>query len=66
MGWKKLNDLLEKVKLLSTKGYNIFLGRMYFTGDDDFQKMFVYQSTSNKLELKNNDLCHWLEIKGAV
>ena len=41
MGWKKLNDLLEKVKLLSTKGYNFFLGRMYFTGDDDFQKMLT-------------------------
>ena len=33
---KKLNNLTEAVKLISTKGYNFLLVRMYFTGDDDY------------------------------
>ena len=32
----ELNELSEKVKLLSTKRYNFLLGRMYFTGDDGY------------------------------
>ena len=29
-----------------------FLGRIYFTSDDGYQNMFVYQPTFNVLELK--------------
>ena len=31
----KLNNLAIKVKLISTKEYNFFLGRMSFAGEDD-------------------------------
>ena len=33
---EKLNNLTEVVKLISTKGYNFLLVRMYFTSDDDY------------------------------
>ena len=37
---------------MSTKDYNIFLGRIYFTSNDGSQNMFAYQSTFSVLELK--------------
>ena len=43
---------MEKVKLLSTKDYNFFFGRIYFTYNDGSQNMFVYQPTCDTLELK--------------
>ena len=44
---------MEKVKILSTKDYNFFFGRIYFTSNDGSQNMFVYQPTCNTLvELK--------------
>ena len=46
----ELNELSEKVKLLSTKGYRFLLGRMFFTRDGGFQNMFVYQPTFHKIE----------------
>ena len=39
----EVNDLSGKIKLLSTKDYNLFLVRMYFTGDDGFHNMFINQ-----------------------
>ena len=41
---KNLNELSEK---------SFLLGRMYFTSNDGFQKMFVYQPTFNTLKYKN-------------
>ena len=38
----ELNELSKKVKLLLTKDYSFFLGRIYFTSDDGLQNMFVY------------------------
>ena len=49
---KKLNDLLKQIKLSSKKDYNFFLGRIYFTGDDGLQNMFVYQPTFSTLQLQ--------------
>ena len=46
----ELDELSEKVNLLSTKDYSFFVGRLYFTSDDGSQKFFVYQSTFNVLE----------------
>ena len=37
---KKVND------------YNFSLGKMHFMGDNDFQNMFIYQPTYNRLEIK--------------
>ena len=48
----ELNELSEKVKLLSTKSYNFFLGRIYFTSNDGSQNTFFYQPTLDTLELK--------------
>ena len=63
-----LNELLEKVKLLSVKDYNFLLGRMYFRRNDGSQNMFVYQTTFNLLELKKDKStdCYWLEIKTTI
>ena len=44
---------MEKFKAISTKYYSSLLGRMYFTRDDGFQNMFVYQPTFNTLKYKN-------------
>ena len=49
-----MNELLDKIKLLSAKDYSFSLGRMYFTRDDCSQNMFVYQEIPNKLELKKD------------
>ena len=43
---------MEKVKILSTKDYNFFFGRIYFTSNDGSQNMFVYQPTLDILQLK--------------
>ena len=48
----EVNNLSEKIKLLSTKDYNFFLGRMHFTGDDGLKNMFVYQPAFSTLQLK--------------
>ena len=37
---------------LTTKDYNFFLGRMYFTSNDGSQNTFVYQPTLDTIELK--------------
>ena len=49
----ELNELSKKVKLLSTKDYSFFLGRIYFTNDDGLQNMFVYQPTYNVIKYLN-------------
>ena len=45
-------EVHEKLNSLMTKDYNFFLGRIYFTGNDGSQNMFVYQPTLQTLELK--------------
>ena len=54
MAENEVNDLSEKNKLLSTKDYNFFLGRMYLTGDDSFQNMFIHQPAFGTLQLKKD------------
>ena len=49
----KFNELSEVGKILTTKDYSFLLGRMYFTSDDVFQNMFVYQPTFNTIKYKN-------------
>ena len=39
-------------KLITTKDYNIFLGRLYFTSNDESQNTFVFQPSLNTLEFK--------------
>ena len=50
------------------KDYNFFLGRIYFTSNDGFQNMFVYQPTLNVLELKIDKSTEYiiLEIKKFI
>ena len=47
----KLLEVQKKLISLITKDYNFFLGRTYFTSNDGFQNMFVYQPTLDTLEL---------------
>ena len=47
-------EVQKKVDNLITKDYNFFLGRIYFTNNDEPQDMFFYQPTFNVLELKND------------
>ena len=44
---KKLSVLSNEIKLLSTKGCNFFLGRLYFTGDDCLQNTIACQPRSS-------------------
>ena len=44
---------MEKDILLSSKDYSFILGRIYFTSNDGFQNMFVYQPIFNTLKYKN-------------
>ena len=40
--------------MLSTKGHNFLFGRMYFTGENDYQNFWVFASMLNSLALDNN------------
>ena len=51
---KHSNDLAEKVRLISTKGYSFLLGRMYFTGKEDYQNFLVFASVLGSQTLDNN------------
>ena len=41
----KYLEVQRKLNSLITNDYNFFLGRMYFTSNDESQNMFVYQPT---------------------
>ena len=43
----------KKVKLLPTKNYSFFLGRIYFISDDRLQNLFAYQTTFNVIKYLN-------------
>ena len=47
-------EVQKKLNSLITKGYNFFLGRIYFTSNDGFQNTFAYQPTIDTLELKKD------------
>ena len=54
---EKLNKIkkigvLKKLNSLTTRDYNFFLGRMYFTSNDGSQNTFCYQPTLDTLKLK--------------
>ena len=51
----EINDLPEKVKVLSTKGYNFLSSKMHFTGDDDYQNFSVFVRMSNSLIMDNSE-----------
>ena len=51
-----LYDLAKEVKQISTKYYNLFLGRIFFTGGDGLQNMFVYQPTFNNINIKKKTM----------
>ena len=50
--------LLKNLISLITKYHNFFLGRIYFTSNDESQNTFVYQPKLNILE--------WKKDKGTV
>ena len=59
----KYLEVLKKLSSLTTKDYNFFLGRIYFTGNDGSQNMFVYKPTLDTLELKHKSTDYVLSWK---
>ena len=58
---KKKKGLSEKVKLLSTKSYNFWLFKKYFTGNDGYQNFLVFAPLQNSLALHNNKkVTNWI------
>ena len=45
-------EVQKKLNKLITKGYDFFLGRIYFTSNDESQNTSVYQPTLDALEFK--------------
>ena len=50
----KHSEVQKKLNSLITKGYNFFLGRIYFTSNDGSQNKFLYQPTLDALEFKKD------------
>ena len=48
----KYLEILKKLSSVTTKDYNFFLCRIYFTSNDRSQSTFVYHSIPDTLELK--------------
>ena len=51
----KHSEVQKKLNSLITKYYNSFLGRIYFTSNDESQNKFFYQPTIDTLELKKRE-----------
>ena len=51
---KKTTDLTNKITQISEKGYDLLLGRMYFTGNDGYQNDLVFAPMVNSLILNSN------------
>ena len=61
---KKLTDLRYKVIKASKKGYDIFLGRMYLTGDDGYQDFLVLAPMLSFLILDSNrKVTNWISTE---
>ena len=49
---------------ISEKGYDFLLGRMYFTGDDDYQNILVFGPMFSSLILDSNKkVTNWISIE---
>ena len=60
----EINDLPEKLKVLSTKGYNFLSSKTHFTGDDDYQNFSVFVRMSNSLILDNSKkVTNWISTR---
>ena len=51
----ELNQLLNKIKVISKKDYSFFLGRTYFTSNDGLQNTFVYQPTFSTIKYRDTN-----------
>ena len=53
--------LSKKVEQISGKGYDLLLGRMYFTGDDGYQHFLVFAPILSLLVLDSNEkVTNWM------
>ena len=49
---------------ISEKGYDFLLGRMYFTGDDDYQNILVFGQMFSSLILDSNKkVTNWISTE---
>ena len=61
---KKLTDLTSKDAQISAKGHDFLLGRVYFTGDNGYQKSLVFASTLSSLILDSNKkVTNWISTE---
>ena len=53
--------LSKKVEQISGKGYDLLLGRLYFTGDDGYQNFLVFAPILSLLVLDSNEkVTNWM------
>ena len=58
---KKQTNLSKKVEQISEKGYDLLLGRMYFTGDNGYQNFLVFAPILSLLILNSNEkVTNWM------
>ena len=58
---KKKTNLSKKVEQISEKGYDLLLGRMYFTGDNGYQNFLVFAPILSLLILNSNEkVTNWM------
>ena len=57
-------DLTKKVAQISEKGYDILVGRMYFTGDGGYQNFLVFAPMLSSLLLDSNrKVTDWISTR---
>ena len=57
----KQTNLSKKVEQISEKGYDLLLGRMYFTGDNGYQNFLVFAPILSLLILNSNEkVTNWM------
>ena len=63
---KKLTDLTKAVAQISEKGYDFSLGRMYFTGDSDYQNVLVFGLMLSSLILDSDQNNHLKKLNHLI
>ena len=53
----KYLEVRKRLNSLTTKNYNIFLEKIYFTSNDGSQNTVVYQPTLDAIELRKIQRC---------
>ena len=52
--WRKVSNWKYRVTQISEKGYDLLLGSMHFTGNNDYQNFLVFAPMFKSLVLNGN------------